>query len=328
MGRKSVSPNLASITSLVQDEIYEVERIMIAQAEEYNLDFKAALELLLSSGGKRIRPTITLLLGKALHGEIDRLITLAAAIELLHTATLVHDDLIDGALLRRGMPTLNSRWSSAATVLTGDFIFSRAAVLASEADSLSAMKLFGQTLSIIVDGEVTQLFTGHCTAERENYYRRIYSKTASLFETSSTCAALVSPVDAAVVESVKHYGYNLGMAFQIIDDILDFTAQQEHLGKPVGSDIRQGLITLPLIYYAERYTDTDYSKRIMSGKCPEELDINNLIKDVVQSECLTLAHTEAKEYSRKANEFLTVVPDLPEKTALVQLSSYIIDRDI
>ncbi|NPV56734.1 MAG: polyprenyl synthetase family protein [Anaerolineae bacterium] len=324
-----MSLSLAGISSLVQDEINEVEKIMIAQAEEYNLDFKAALDLLLSSGGKRIRPTIILLLGKILHGNSDYLISAAAAIELLHTATLVHDDLIDGAILRRGMPTLNSRWSSAATVLTGDFIFSRAAVLITEANSLPAMKLFGKTLSIIVDGEVTQLFTGHCTADRENYYRRIYSKTASLFETSATSAALVSLADATIVDSVAKYGYHLGMAFQIIDDILDFTSQQEHLGKPVGSDVRQGLITLPLIYYSERYPETEFSQKIRSGICPEEVDIiNNLIDTVVKSDCLILAHEEAKEFSRKAIDYLSVLPDQPETQALMQLSRYIVDRDM
>ena len=194
---------------------------MRAQGDSSNPDLRAALELLLTAGGKRIRPTVTLLTGKMLGAPIDKLITLGAAVELLHTATLVHDDLIDGALLRRGSPTLNSQWSPSATVLTGDFIFSRSAKLAAETNSVELMKIFTQTLTTIVNGEITQLFSSRCQLNRENYYQRIYAKTASLFETSTRTAALLSQADNQVIEEMRSYGYNIGMAFQIIDDILD-----------------------------------------------------------------------------------------------------------
>ena len=127
---------------------------------------------------------------------------LSAAIEMLHTATLVHDDLIDGSLLRRGLPTLNSQWSPGATVLTGDFMFARAAELAARTESIEAMKLFAQTLGEIVNGEITQLFTSRCNLDRENYFRRIFAKTASLFRTCCCSAALISPVDEENVQSV------------------------------------------------------------------------------------------------------------------------------
>src|SRR5665648_237005 len=165
---------------------------MREQADGQNLDLKAALDHLIDSGGKRIRPNITLLTGKLFNGEMDCLITLSAAIELLHTATLVHDDLIDGSLLRRGIPTLNSQWSPAATVLTGDYLFAKAANLAAQTNSIPVMKLFSNTLGTIVNGEITQLFSSRCNANREHYYRRIYSKTASLFETSCLAAAIIS----------------------------------------------------------------------------------------------------------------------------------------
>jgi geranylgeranyl pyrophosphate synthase len=168
---------------------------MRAQADESHPDLRAALEHLLAAGGKRVRPTLSLLVGNMLDAPLEKLVTLGAAVELLHTATLVHDDLIDGALLRRGMPTLNARWSPPATVLTGDFLFARAAKLAAETDHLPLMKLFSETLAVIVNGELTQMFTSRGLINRDNYYKRIYAKTASLFEMTARAAAMVSPSD-------------------------------------------------------------------------------------------------------------------------------------
>src|SRR3989337_3925810 len=196
---------------------------MRAMSNGHHPDLKKALDHLLSSGGKRIRPAVALLTGGMLGADPGRLIALAAAIEMLHTATLVHDDLIDGSLLRRGNPTLNAHWTPAATVLTGDFIFARAAKLAASTDCLPLMKLFAETLAVIVNGELTQLFSSRGIASREDYDKRIYAKTASLFEMSSRAAAMISPVEEAVVENMLKFGRNIGMAFQIVDDILDFT---------------------------------------------------------------------------------------------------------
>ena len=206
-------------------------------------------------GGKRVRPTLCLLVGNMLGGEEARLITLGAALEMLHTATLVHDDLIDGALLRRGLPTLNARWAPPATVLTGDFLFARAAKLAAEADHLALMKHFSETLAIIVNGELAQMFGSRGVLNRDNYYKRIYAKTASLFEMTTRAAAMVSPVEENIVEEMRDFGYQLGMAFQVVDDILDFVGSERELGKPVGSDLRQGTITLPAIYYLQDHPE-------------------------------------------------------------------------
>ena len=208
----------------VQEGIKEVELLMRSQAgNDHHPDLRAALEHLLLAGGKRVRPSIVFLVGNMLNAPHDKLVTLGAAIEMLHTATLVHDDLIDGSLLRRGIPTLNARWSPAATVLTGDFLFGRAAKLAAETDSLALMKLFAETLTIIVNGELTQMFAAKGIIERKNYYSRIYAKTASLFEMSSHAAAILGTDDETIRASMKTFGYEIGMAFQIMDDVLDFT---------------------------------------------------------------------------------------------------------
>jgi geranylgeranyl pyrophosphate synthase len=243
--------NAVTFLSPIQEQIKLVEERMRAQADESHPDLRAALEHLLAAGGKRIRPTLGLLVGNMLGAEEWRLVTLGAAVELLHTATLVHDDLIDGALLRRGMPTLNARWSPPATVLTGDFLFARAAKLAAETDYLPLMKSFSETLAIIVNGELTQMFTSRGLISRDNYYKRIYAKTASLFEMTSRAAAMISPAAEATIEAMRDFGYQIGMAFQIVDDILDFNGEQTAVGKPLGSDLLNGLVTLPAIYYAE-----------------------------------------------------------------------------
>ena len=199
--------------TLVQNEIQAVEEKMQSQSINSNLDLKAAIEQIISSGGKRIRPNITLLVGKMLNGDVHRLITLSSAIELLHTATLVHDDLIDGSLLRRGMPTLNAKWSPAATVLTGDFAFAKAAKLAADTESIDVMRLFSETLGIIVNGEIAQMFASRGMVDKEEYYQRIYAKTASLFETSTTSAAILCDATTIDKEKLRKYGYELGISF-------------------------------------------------------------------------------------------------------------------
>ena len=250
----------------VQDGVKEVEQLMRSQAgNDHHPDLRAALEHLLVAGGKRVRPTIVFLIGNMLAAPHEKLVTLGAAVEMLHTATLVHDDLIDGSLLRRGIPTLNARWSPAATVLTGDFLFGRAAKLAAEADYLPLMKLFAETLTVIVNGELTQMFAAKGIIERKNYYSRIYAKTASLFEMSALSAAMIGTEDEQIRAAMKTYGYEIGMAFQIVDDVLDFTGEQATIGKPVGSDLLNGLVTLPAIYYAESHPDDPEVKLLAEG---------------------------------------------------------------
>ncbi|MHB8193639.1 MAG: polyprenyl synthetase family protein [Bellilinea sp.] len=313
----------------VQEQIHRVEGLMRSQAEGHNPDLKAALDHLIASGGKRIRPTLTILTGRMLGADENRAVTLAAAIELLHTATLVHDDLIDGSLLRRGIPTLNSRWSPGATVLTGDFLFARAAKLAADTESVPAISLFATTLGIIVNGEITQLFNSRCRADREEYYQRIYAKTASLFETCTTCAALISPVDQETTDLVRQYGYDIGMAFQIIDDVFDFTSDQSKLGKPVGSDLRQGLITLPTLHFLENHPDDEDAQEIISGDCLYyDEQVGRLVEKIRASDAIASSLVEANNYVDQALEKLQRLPACPERSYLEELTLYITRRNV
>lgn len=313
----------------VQDQLQFVEQRIREQAgEDHHPDLRSALEHILSAGGKRIRPTLGLLVGNMLGAPEEKLITLGASVELLHTATLVHDDLIDGALLRRGIPTLNARWSPAATVLTGDFLFARAAKLAAETDYLPLMKLFADTLAIIVNGELTQMFSARGVINRDNYYQRIYAKTASLFEMAALAAAMVSTEEEETRAAMKVFGYEVGMAFQVVDDILDFTGEQSAVGKPIGSDLLNGLVTLPAIYFAESNPKNEDVLSLPEGGWKDTERVQRLVDSIRQSEAIQQAMDEARQAVSRALKSLSDAPISPEKEALENLAKFIVDRKI
>jgi len=312
----------------VQEQVKLVEDRMRAQADKTHPDLRAALEHLLSAGGKRIRPTLGLLVGNMLGAPLEKLITLGASVELLHTATLVHDDLIDGALLRRGMPTLNARWSPPATVLTGDFLFARAAKLAAEADHLPLMNLFAETLATIVNGELTQMFSSRGLISRENYYERIYAKTASLFEMTAHASAMISPADKSMAENMRDFGYQIGMAFQIVDDILDFTGEQITVGKPLGSDLLNGLATLPAIYYAEANPNDSDVLTLPTGGWTNAENMARLVENIRNSDASEKSMQEAQKHIDRALQILSQVNACPERESLENLANFIVDRKI
>ncbi len=314
-----------SFLTPIQPYLAEVETRMRRLDENHHQELGNALEHLLSSGGKRLRPAVALLTGRMFGGDPQRLVTFSSAIELLHTATLVHDDLIDGSLLRRGISTLNAKWSPAATVLTGDYIFAQAARLAAETESANVVKRFAMTLATIVNGEINQLFSTHRYTSREDYFTRIYAKTASLFELATGEAADLSQVSDGIVEVMRKFGYDLGMAFQIIDDILDFTGLQETVGKPVGSDLRQGVITLPFISYMENNPTDDDVQALIIG---EKVNIDKLVNDIRDSGAIDDAFQVAQSYIREACDILSVQPVCDERDALMELSEYVVMRHI
>ena len=320
--------NTVAFLSPVQAQLQLVEARLHAQADERHPDLRAALEQILAAGGKRIRPTLGLLVGDLLGAPEDRLVTLGAAVELLHTATLVHDDLIDGSLLRRGTPTLNARWSPAATVLTGDFLFARAAKLAAETGHLPLMELFAETLAVIVNGELNQMFSARGVISRESYFTRIHAKTASLFEMTSRAAAMISPAAEGVVESMRQFGYETGMAFQIVDDILDFSGEQAAMGKPIGSDLLNGLVTLPAIYYAEQAPDDPDVRCLSEGGWANQERMARLVESVRRTNSVQLAMQEAARHVERALGLLNGLEPGAEREALENLARFIVDRKV
>lgn len=313
----------------VQDDLKALDELMRKQTgAEYHADLRAAFEHLLSAGGKRIRPIIVFLSGSLIGAERDRLVTLAGAIEMLHTATLVHDDLIDGSLLRRGIPTLNARWSPAATVLTGDFLFGRAAKLAAEVNDLPLMKMFAETLTIIVNGEISQMFLSKGVIDRKNYYHRIYAKTGSLFELSAYGAALIGSEDEGTREAFRQFGFELGIAFQIMDDVLDFNGEMVKIGKPVGGDLLNGLVTLPTIYYAESHPDDPEVKILAEGGWGNREKMEILVKTISESKAIEYSINEAKEHIQKGLDAISAFSDRKEYKLLEELADYVVDRTV
>jgi geranylgeranyl pyrophosphate synthase len=301
---------------------------MREQSNGYPPDLQMALDHLLDSGGKRVRPTISLLVGNMIGVATEKLVTVAAAVELLHTATLVHDDVIDGALLRRGNPTLNSRWSPGATILTGDFIFARAAKLAAESGSIELMKMFARTLSVIVSGEITQLFLSKGLASREDYENRIYAKTASLFEMAAVAPVYLIDFDEKLKTAMKAFGYQIGMAFQIVDDILDFTSDQSELGKPVANDLRQGLVTLPALIYFENHPDDEDMQILLANGANDADRIERLVDAIRDSGAIEEALAEAGEYIQRGLSALKEMPESKERRALEEMASFVVARHL
>ncbi len=311
---------------LVRDGLSDVEALMRSSPDGHHENLSHAINHLLSSGGKRIRPAIVLLTGAMLNADYDRLVTLGAAIEMLHTATLVHDDLIDGSYLRRGIPTLNAKWTAGATVLTGDYIFARAADLATKVQSMDLVTRFSDSLMTIVNGEITQLFHANSKNPREEYFRRIHAKTATLFEMAAEGPAMLADIQAAEREALREYGLNVGLAFQIVDDVFDFIADQERVGKPTASDLRQGLITLPTICYLESHAEDENLTTLMQTGTLAEEPLDRLIESINASGAIEQALEEAREYTQTAIGNLASFSASVEREGLIELAEFVTDR--
>lgn len=312
----------------IREDLERVKRKMRQAAQTEHERLTEALQHLLSSEGKYIRPALVILASRFHPADEDKVLALAAAVELLHTATLVHDDLIDGSLLRRGLPTLNATWNPGATILTGDYLFSRAASLAAETQNVRVVVIFSQTLTLICGGELRQLFSGQSRPPTmDDYYRRISSKTAALFATSTEAGAVLSGAPEDQVQALRDYGHNLGMAFQIIDDVLDFAGDEEQMGKPVASDLRQGIVTLPALYFLSGGNNSGVVVQVLNGTRRDEPAVRAAVDAIRASGALEAAIAEARRFSRRGQEALKVLPDNPHRQILFELADFVVERN-
>ncbi len=312
----------------IREDLERVKRKMRQAAQTEHERLTEALQHLLSSEGKYIRPALVILASRFHPADEDKVFALAAAVELLHTATLVHDDLIDGSLLRRGLPTLNATWNPGATILTGDYLFSRAASLAAETQNVRVVVIFSQTLTLICGGELRQLFSGQSRPPTmDDYYRRISSKTAALFATSTEAGAVLSGAPEDQVQALRDYGHNLGMAFQIIDDVLDFAGDEEQMGKPVASDLRQGIVTLPALYFLSGGNNSGVVVQVLNGTRRDEPAVRAAVDAIRASGALEAAIAEARRFSRRGQEALKVLPDNPHRQILFELADFVVERN-
>lgn len=321
--------SITSAQALVADDLAAVEAKLMKKITGAYPPLVDVLNGLIRSGGKRVRPTLALLAARfhPPHPH-QRLISLAAAVEALHTATLVHDDVIDGALMRRGQSTLNAVWTPASTIMAGDFFFARAASLAAETEHPRVIQQFADTLGVIVDGELRQAFTARDWGQpKQGYYDRIYGKTAALFETVVQTAAMLGEAPPEDEEALRCYGYNLGMAFQIVDDILDFMADEATLGKPAGSDLRSGIITLPVYYYIQQPQRRDSLVALVNGQRRGDEVIDDVVQMIRTSDAIGEARKEAEQFVTAAIASLSSLPASPQREALEDIAHYVVERD-
>ncbi len=277
--------------------------------------------------GKGIRPALTLLSGKLCKYDLTCLLPMAVSVELMHTATLVHDDAIDKALVRRGRPTINKMWGDDIAVLMGDYLFAKAGEFVADTQSPRAVKLFSQTLATISSGEISQFRNAFNFEQgREDYFRRIYGKTGSLFSLSTQAGAILSQAPEESVAVLKEYGDNLGIAFQIVDDILDFTSTEAAMGKPVGSDLTQGTLTLPAMLLMERYPEDNPVKRLFETR--DKKNVGLAIEMVLNSSIIEECYRIASEYYDKACRNLNLLPENTSRQALSDLAEYVVKQGI
>ena len=319
-----------AVFDLVKDDLQRVEIRLHDVPLRSDSDLKLVTEAighLLDAGGKRIRPALTLLTGRLYPSDADKIISMAAAVEMLHTATLVHDDVVDGSMLRRGSPTLNAHWSPGATILTGDYMFARAADLAAQTDNVRVMQIFARTLMTIVSGELRQLF-GDATHRqtREDYFKRIYAKTASMFELATEAAGVLIGAAEDEIAVLRQYGHDLGIAFQIMDDVLDFIGDATQVGKPVANDLRQGIVTLPVIDYLDAHPhDKRVDDLLRSGQHSDDV-VLPIVTDVRASGAVDRAVAEAGDYVRAAQRRLAKLPDNEARRSMLDVADYVVAR--
>jgi len=320
-----------AIFDLVKDDLRRVETRLHDVPLRADPDLELVTEAighLLDAGGKRVRPALTLLTGRLYPCDPDKIVSMAAAVEMLHTATLVHDDVVDGSLLRRGSPTLNAHWSPGATILTGDYMFARAADLAAQTGNVRVMQIFARTLMTIVSGELRQLF-GDATRRqtREDYFKRIYAKTASMFELATEAAGVLIGAAENEILALRQYGHDLGIAFQIMDDVLDFIGDESQVGKPVANDLRQGIVTLPVIDYLDAHPrDKRVDELLRSGQHGDEL-VLPIVGDVRASGAVDRAVAAARDYVRTAQQRLFQFPDSEARRSMLAVADYVVARD-
>ncbi len=282
-----------------------------------------ALAHVFQTAGKRIRPALVLLSGKLGDYQVDRLVTLSASLEVVHTATLVHDDTIDEALTRRGLETVNAVWDSKVAILVGDFLFAQSAELAARLDNVRIMTLLSETVMAMSSGELRQYAsTRERLIDEGDYFRRIAGKTASLFSMCCEGAAIVSQQQPDHVAALRTYGTNLGLAFQVADDVLDFTGSEATLGKPAGSDLRQGTLTLPAILFAQGLAGRATLRRDLE----EGVNIDGVVRAIQESGVLDVALARAEEYAARAREALSVFPQCDARDSLDHMTEYVITR--
>ncbi|MDD3182421.1 MAG: polyprenyl synthetase family protein [Alphaproteobacteria bacterium] len=320
---------LEQLTSLVADDLAVVNQHILQRMDsEVPLIPKLAAHII-ASGGKRLRPVLSLAAARLCGYQGERHRKLAAAIEFIHTATLLHDDVVDASYIRRGSPSANALYGNQPSILVGDFLFSRSFQLMVEDGSINVLRILSNASAVISEGEVLQLTSKNdCATSEQTYLEIVRAKTAELFAAACRIGAVVAGRPAAEEEALRTFGLNLGIAFQIIDDVLDYSAEQERLGKTVGDDFNEGKITLPVILAIHRGNEAEraFWHRTLNEQNQRDGDLV-FAQDILRRHGTLRDCTErARHYGAIARDSLGLFPDNELKTALLDVIDFTINR--
>jgi octaprenyl-diphosphate synthase len=320
---------LEELSALVSQDMQAVNGLIVERMQSPVALIPQLAGHIVAAGGKRLRPMLTLAASRLCGYEGERHLALATCVEFIHTATLLHDDVVDESDLRRGLATANALYGNKPSVLVGDFLFSRAFQLMVDDGSLEVLRILSEASAVIAEGEVHQLLTSNdTTTSEEAYLEVISSKTAALFAAACRIGAVVAERPEADADALDRYGRNLGIAFQLVDDVLDFSAHQAQLGKTIGDDFREGKITLPVVLAFARGNDEE---RTFWRRCLEDLDqkdgdLARAIELLTRHGAMEDSMERARGYGRDACEALSGFPDSAIKEALLEAVEFSIDR--
>ena len=319
--------NFSEIQALMKNELDQMNKILVNRLDS-NVDLINQMShYIISSGGKRIRPLLLLLCSKANDYDGNYHYSMAVVIELIHTATLLHDDVVDQSTTRRGQETANELWGNAPSVLVGDFLYSRAFEIMVEPNSMEIMKILSKATNQISEGEVLQLLNiKNANVTQKEYYRVIERKTACLFKAACQIAGILSNSNQKVIEAMGKFGMHLGNAFQIIDDTLDYESDSNIIGKEVGDDLSEGKVTLPMIYALEKTTKSD--KKILKDAIQnaDASNINQVVEILMNVNAFQYSRDIANKESNMALESIDILPSSKYKTALKLLCKLSLER--
>jgi len=325
----SAQPHTSAILALIADDMHEVDKVIAVRLQSSVSLIGEIARYIISAGGKRLRPALLLLMSGALGYRGAQRFNLAAVVEFIHTATLLHDDVVDESTLRRGRPTANENFGNPASVLVGDFLHSRAFQMMVDADDMRVMQILSEATNIIAEGEVQQLMNTHdATLDEQGYLEVIRSKTAKLFEASARLAAVLADAPAEVEAACAEYGNRLGTAFQVIDDVLDYDGDSAEMGKNLGDDLREGKVTLPLIIAMQRGS-AEQRQLIESAIEHGSLDeLPAILAIVRETGALEATRAAAAAQAQAAIHALSALPSNNYTEGLLQLASQLLDRRV
>jgi len=313
---KLAETDLEAVNCLIQENLYS------------NVEFVEHVgDYLIRAGGKRLRPILSLMCARAIQDDAQDTIKLAAAVEFIHTATLLHDDVVDESLLRRGNETANAKWGNSASVLVGDFVYSRAFQMLVSIGNLEVLKILSETTNILAEGEVLQLINaGNSELSEDAYFDVIRSKTAKLFEASCEGAAILSGATPEVRQALATFGDQLGVAFQLVDDLLDYVGTTDKMGKNIGDDLAEGKATLPLIH-AMRVSSKKDADAIRTALLNQDATAIDEVLEIIQaSQALHYTQTVAEQHIVRAKLALNALDDSVYRDALIEIADYCIAR--